>query len=237
MDEAVADFLAPIGEREYSPLPGEVAKRWGMPLEEWREIPVDRDTSRAQQLFSEAGMSTEIEILVPKDPKRKEIGRRLATGIREAGRRASVSPVSWTAFLEKHVSGSPSDYMIYIDGTHGGTDPDSFVYRILHRDQEGKTQGIFYDNEEVMEKIEQARKTTDREKRRTLYEFAITKALRDRALLPAYSYRNGFGYKDTVENFRIHPNAQLNPRLVSPDGVVSVDDSDFLGNLLGGGDG
>jgi peptide/nickel transport system substrate-binding protein len=208
-----------------------------MPLEEWRELPVDRDTSKAQQLFSEAGMSKEIEILVPKDPKRKEIGRRLATGIREAGRRAAVSPVSWTAFLEKHVSGAPSDYMIYIDGTHGGTDPDSFVYRILHRDQEGKTQGIFYDNEEVMEKIEQARKTTDREQRRTLYEFAITKALQDRALLPAYSYRNGFGYKDTVENFRIHPNAQLNPRLVSPDGVVSVDDSDFFGNLLRGGDG
>jgi peptide/nickel transport system substrate-binding protein len=237
MDEAVADFLAPIGEREYSPLPGEVAKRWGMPLEEWRELPVDRDTSKAQQLFSEAGMSTEIEILVPKDPKRKEIGRRLATGIREAGRRAAVSPVSWTAFLEKHVSGAPSDYMIYIDGTHGGTDPDSFVYRILHRDQEGKTQGIFYDNEEVMEEIEQARKTTDREQRRTLYESIITKTLQDRAILPAYSYKNSFGYKNTVRNFRVHPNAQLNPRLVSPDGVVSVDDSDFLGNLLGGGDG
>ena len=31
MDEAVADFLAPIGEREYSPLPGEMAKRWDAP--------------------------------------------------------------------------------------------------------------------------------------------------------------------------------------------------------------
>ncbi|MBX0296411.1 ABC transporter substrate-binding protein [Haloarcula nitratireducens] len=235
MDKEVEKFIAPVGERVHSPLPEEMAEEWDMPLQKWRDMSVPRNTSKAEQLFSEAGVNKEIEILVPKDPKRKEIGRKLATGIREAGQRASVSPTSWEGYLEKHVSGSASDYMVYIDGTHGGPDPDSFVYQTLHHDQEGKTQGIFYDNADLMERIKRARKTSDREKRRGLYESIITEALEDRALLPAYSYQNSFGYKDTVEGFRIHPNAQLNPRVVSPNNVISIDDTDFLGSDQGGG--
>jgi peptide/nickel transport system substrate-binding protein len=234
MDEAVADFIEPIGERQYGPLPDRMAEEWGMPVEKWREIPFRRNTSAAELLFREAGLSAEIEILVPKDPKRKEIGRRLATGIREAGQRASVSPVSWKAFLEKHVSGSPNDYMVYIDGIHGGMDPDSFVYRMFHRNQEGKTQGVFYDNQEVMEQIEKARTTTDRDERQDLYESALTTLLEDRVQLPAYSYRNSFAYKNAVRNLRVHPNARLNPRVVGPNGVVSVDDTGFFG-FDGGG--
>jgi peptide/nickel transport system substrate-binding protein len=234
MDAAVADFIAPIGKRQYSPLPEKMAKQWNMPLSKWREIPVGRNTAEANRLFSEAGMSTEIKILVPKDPKREEIGRRLATGIREAGQRASTTPVSWKKFLEQHRSGAPSDYMVYIGGAHGGPDPDSFMYQLFHRDQEGKTQGVFYDNPTVMNQIKQARKTRNRRKRRNLYESAITTILEDRVHLPAYSYKNSFGYKNTVQNFRVHPNAQLNPRVVSPNGVVSIDDTDFFN--FGGGD-
>jgi peptide/nickel transport system substrate-binding protein len=234
MDAAVADFIAPIGKRQHSPLPEKMAKQWNMPLSEWREIPVGRNTAEAKRLFSEAGMSTEIKILVPKDPKRMEIGRRLATGIREAGQRASTTPVSWKKFLEKHKSGAPSDYMVYIGGAHGGPDPDSFMYQLFHRDQEGKTQGVFYDNPTVMNQIKQARKTRNRRKRRNLYESAITTILEDRVHLPAYSYKNSFGYKNTVQNFRVHPNAQLNPRVVSPNGVVRINDTDFFN--FGGGD-
>lgn len=234
MDAAVADFIAPIGKRQYSPLPEKMAKQWNMPLSKWREIPVGRNTAKAKQLFSEAGMSTEIKILVPKDPKRMEIGRRLATGIREAGQRASMTPVNWTAFLEKHKSGASGDYMVYIGGTHGGSDPDSFMYQLFHRDQEGETQGVFYDNPTVMNQIKQARKTRDRRKRRYLYASAITTILEDRVHIPAYSYKNSFGYKNTVQDFRVHPNAQLNPRVVSPNGVVSIDDTDFFS--FGGGD-
>jgi peptide/nickel transport system substrate-binding protein len=234
MDGAVADFIEPIGTRQHSPLPDTLAKQWNMPLERWREIPVERNTAEAQQLFSEAGMSTELTILVPKDPKRMEIGRRLATGIREAGQRASVTPVSWKKFLEQHKSGVPSDYMMYIGGAHGGPDPDSFMYQLFHRDQEGKTQGVFYDNQTVMEQIKNARQTTNRRRRRNLYTSAITAILEDRVHLPAYSYPNSFGYKNTVRNFRIHPNAQLNPRVVSPNGVVSIDDTDFF-SFDGGG--
>lgn len=229
MDQAVEDFITPIGEREYSPLPDRMAKRWNLPLSEWRDIPVERNTREAKILFEEAGLDKEIKILVPKDPKRMEIGRELATGIREAGYRASVEPAEWKTFLEAHVSGVPSDYMVYIDGTHGGPDPDFFAYQIIHRDQTGKTNGLFYDKQDVMNEIEQARRTTNRKQRRKLYASAITTALQDRAILPAYSYRNSFAIKDTVRNFRIHPNAQLNPRVVSPDRAIWIDDTDFLG--------
>jgi peptide/nickel transport system substrate-binding protein len=234
MDRAVADFVEPIGTRQHSPLPERMAREWNMPFSEWREIPVGRNTAEAKRLFSETGMNTEIEILVPRDPKRMEIGRRLATGIREAGGRASTTPVSWTAFLDQHRSGVPSDYMVYIGGAHGGPDPDSFMYQLFHRDQEGTTQGVFYDDQTVMEQIEDARRTTNRRRRRNLYASAITSILEDRVHLPAYSYKNSFGYKNTVRNFRIHPNAQLNPRVVSPNGVVSIQDTDFFD--FGGGD-
>jgi peptide/nickel transport system substrate-binding protein len=150
MDQAVEDFLDPMGNRQYSPLPERMAKQWDMPLSEWRDIPLGRNTEEAKLLLEEVGLDKEIEILVPKDPKRMEIGRRLATGIREAGYRASVSPTAWKSFLEKRVSGVPSDYMVFIDGIHGGPDPDFFTYQLFHRDQEGKTNGVFYDNNEVM---------------------------------------------------------------------------------------
>jgi peptide/nickel transport system substrate-binding protein len=235
MDQAVEDFLDPMGNRQYSPLPERMAKQWDMPLSEWRDIPLGRNTEEAKLLFEEVGLDKEIEILVPKDPKRMEIGRRLATGIREAGYRASVSPTAWKSFLEKRVSGVPSDYMVFIDGIHGGPDPDFFTYQLFHRDQEGKTNGVFYDNNEVMNQLERARRTTDRGRRRRLYESALTTILRERVVLPAYSYRNSFAIKNNVRNFRVHPNAQLNPRVVSPDRTLRISEDDFLGSSGGGG--
>jgi peptide/nickel transport system substrate-binding protein len=140
MGQAVEDFLDPMGNRQHSPLPERMAKQWDMPLAEWRDIPLGLNTEEAKLLFEEAGLEKEMEILVPKDPKRIEIGRRLATGIRKAGYRASVSPAAWKSFLEKRVSGVPSDYTVFIDGAHGGPDPDFFTYQPFHRDQEGKNQ-------------------------------------------------------------------------------------------------
>jgi peptide/nickel transport system substrate-binding protein len=125
--------------------------------------------------------------------------------------------------------------MVFIDGIHGGPDPDFFTYQLFHRDQEGKTNGVFYDNNEVMNQLERARRTTDRGRRRSLYESALTTILQERVVLPAYSYRNSFAIKNNVRNFRVHPNAQLNPRVVSPDRTLRISEDDFLGSSGGGG--
>jgi uncharacterized membrane protein YgcG len=88
-----------------------------------------------------------------------------------------------------------------------------------------------------MNQLERARRTTNRERRRSLYTSAITTILQERVALPAYSYRNSFAVKENVRNFRIHPNAQLNPRVVGPDRVLRIDEEDFLGSGGSGGSG
>ena len=74
-----------------------------------------------------------------------------------------------------------------------------------------------------MTRIQRARESKQRKRRRRLYESAITTVLEERVHLPAYRLKNSFGVKDSVQGFEPHPMTDLNPRLVGPDGAVSVE--------------
>lgn len=224
LDEAVEKFVQMAGERQYSPLPNSVARSWGMPLDRWAEIPRRKNIERARELFNQADVSNwKPRILVPKDPIQSQIAHSIVGGLRDAGfRQATVKEVSWARFLRKHLSGVPSDYNLFIGSWAGTPDPDSFLYNLLHENQEGDTNGTFYQNEDVMNQIRHARQTTNRTKRKRLYESAITTLLEERAHLPVYQLHNSIAIADRVRNFRVHPLSQLNPRLASQPPVVST---------------
>lgn len=216
MDEAVRQFVGRAGQRQYSPLPPSVANQWNMPIEKWRAISHSKNVDQAKQLFEQAGVSNwKPEILVSKDPTLHAIAISLAKGIRSAGfPQAAVTSVSKEQFLNESVSGVPDTYNMYI-GSHAGTpDPDSFMYTLFHENQEGETNGTFYQNERVMTQIQDARETTNRTKRRDLYVSAITTLLEDRVHLPGFSRRVSFGLKDRIRGFRAHSIPAVNPRLV-----------------------
>jgi len=215
MDQAVASYVEPTGERQYSPLPASVASDWNMPVDEWEQIPHDKNIEEARALFDEAGVSMDYEwrIIVPPDDKREQIGITVSNGLKEAGfENVSVQRLDWGAFLDQYVTGSESDYNMYTLGWSGDPDPDAFTYFLLGRtdDTLGVTNGTYWGNNsdagtQAAEKFVQARQSADREERQQLYAEAITTMLEERAHLPAYNLKNSFGVKEYVSDFTSHP--------------------------------
>jgi peptide/nickel transport system substrate-binding protein len=215
MDQAVSSYVEPTGVRQYSPLPASVAQDWNMPVDEWESLATGKDIEQAKTLFDEAGVPTDYQwkIIVPPDDKREQIGVSVSNGLKEAGfQNVSVQRLDWGAFLDKYVTGSPSDYNMYTLGWSGDPDPDAFTYFLFGRTEDtlGVTNGTYWGanseaGKQAAEKFVQARELNSKEERRQLYVEAITTALEERAHIPAYNLKNSFGVKNYVKDFTSHP--------------------------------
>ena len=216
MDTAVENFIEPTGVRQYSPLPRSVAEAFEMPLEEWQQIPHDKDIGEAQSLLEEAGVPQDygFRVIVPPDEKRENIGVSVANGLQEAGWQASVQRLEWGTFLSQYKTGSENDYNMYTLGWSGLPDPASFTYSLLSRADEvlGETNGTYWGanseaGKRASEKFIQARESADFEERKQLYEEAITTVLEERAHIPSYNLKESYGVNNDVSGFTSHPAA------------------------------
>lgn len=221
LEKAVRDFVAPVGRRQHSLLPRRVAEDWDLPVDEWAAAAPERDVQAAKERFESASVPVgKLTILTSKHPVWKELAHELAAGLRDAGQSALVDAVSWTTYLKRYVTGSPRDYNVFVGEVAGTGDPDSFLYPVVHENAQGGTNGVFYNEESVMNHLRTARERTDRAQRRSHYESAIAKLHEDRPYLPICSFKESFAHAPAVRDLRAHPIAELNPRLTSPDGVV-----------------
>ena len=226
MDQAVQNYVEPAGNRLTTPFPQPIAETWDFPTDEWDQIPHGKDLEKAEQLFDEAGVPMDYswKIIVPPDDKREQIGISVSNGLKAAGfDNVSVERLEWGTFLDLYATGNEDDYNMYTLGWVDEFDPHQYLYFMFHESQAGGTNGCYYENDEVMEQIDEAGKIADTEERRELYIDAVTSILEDRAHLPAYNVKNNFGVKDYVGDFQPHTLSQLNPRMVSSYNNVSVD--------------
>ena len=216
MDTAVENFVEPTGVRQYSPLPRSTAEDWEMPLDEWREIPHDKDISEAQSLLENAGVAQDygFRIIVPPDNKRENLGVTVSNGLQEAGWDASVQRLEWGTFLKQYITGNEDDYNMYTLGWSGLPDPASFTFPLLSRADEalGITNGTFWGANsdagmEASDKFIEARESADFEERQPLYQEAITTMLEERAHLPSYNLKESYGVDNDVSGFTSHPAA------------------------------
>ncbi|WP_227357430.1 ABC transporter substrate-binding protein [Haladaptatus salinisoli] len=206
MDQAISNFVEPSGVRQYSPLPKQIAEKWGMPLNKWKQIPHDKNIDKAKTILDDSDSVPDnwnANIIVPPDDKREQLGVTVANGLKEAGYNGNVQRLDWGAFLNKYVSGKPSDYNMYTLGWSGTPDPDAFTYYFFTKEAHGTTDGTFYNG--VSEQIVNARQSADRAERKKLYTNAITQLLEDRAHIPAYNMKNSYGMKKEVKGFKAHP--------------------------------
>ncbi|MFB6108375.1 MAG: ABC transporter substrate-binding protein [Haloplanus sp.] len=224
LDRAVSEFVAPVGDRQYSLVPRRVADEWRFPVEAWKSVAPSADVEAARRWFDRADAHVgRLTILTSKDPVWKELADALAAGLRDAGQSALVDAVGWGTYQDRHVTGAADDYAVFVGEVAGNGDPDSFLYPVFHENAQGATNGIFYNEESVMNRLLAARRTTDRARRRTLYVSAVTKLLEERVHLPISSFYNSFAHHPAVRGFRVHPIAGLNPRVTSPAGVMRVE--------------
>ena len=229
MDEFVEEIVVPAGRRQHSPLPRRVAEAWNMPLEEWKSVPRKKNVDRAETMLKEELNRLDVKswtpyVAAPKhDLLRQKLAQTVVRGLKEVGfRRARVKKIHWSEFREKIMSGDRKHAAMYVGSWAGFPDPDTFLYPLFHENMQGLTRPPGYNEQDVMSKIDEARRTRERTKRRSLYADAITTLLEDRVHLPAFTLDNSFGVKEHVEGFRPHPLAQRNPNLVAPDGGVEV---------------
>lgn len=214
MDDAVKSFVEPAGVRQYSPYPKAVVEAWDFPIDEWKQIPHSRDIDQATQLFEEAGVSMDYNwnIIVPPDDKREAIGQSVSNGLKEVGfTNVTFERLEWGTFIELYTSGKEDDYNMFTLGWSGSPDPEAFTYYLFAQEQEGKSNGTYYRNDEVDQQIVNAREEPDKEKRREMYVDATTTLLEDRAHIPAYNLKNSYGVADSVKDFQSHPSSATVP--------------------------
>lgn len=224
LETLVDQFVEPVGARQYSLLPRDVADEWALPVDEWEAAVPPKDVEEAKARFEEAPVSVgKLTILTSKHPVWKELAYALAAGLRDAGQSVLVEPVSWKQYLKRSVTGSAKDYAVFVGEVAGNGDPDSFLYPVVHENAQGGTNGIFYNEEAVMNHLLEARRTTDRDRRRSRYEAAITRLHEDQVYVPICSFENSFAHESSLQNFHVHPIAGLNPRVTGPEGSISVE--------------
>ena len=227
MDDAVSNFVEPAGNRLDQPLPNSLVESWDFPGDEWADIGHEKDLEQAQALMEEADVPMDYEwtIIVPPDDKREQIGITVSNALKEIGfSNATVQRLDWGAFLDKYSTGNEDDYNMYTLGWVDEVDPDGYLYFMFHESEEGSTNGCYYTNDEVMDKLDRARESPDRAERKQLYTEVVTTILEDRPHLPAYNLKNSFGVREEVEGFRPHTIAGINPRFAGPLGSVSLNE-------------
>lgn len=211
-------------ERMYSPIPPLLADAWDFPIDEWAEIPHDRDIGMAQQLFEEAGVDPDYEFdILISGAERADMAVSIANGIEEAGYTANVQNLEWGTFISTFNSGDADDMNVYLLGLSGDPDPGGFVYTLYHEDREGADNGHYYRDDELFGWIEEADETDDRDRRRELYIDAITRVLEQRVHLPTQVPLVSWGVADHVSGYQPHARPSINPRLVTEEYNVSVD--------------
>ncbi|WP_158059203.1 ABC transporter substrate-binding protein [Halorussus halophilus] len=218
------DQEGPTGARQHGPVPNHLAEAWNFPVEQWKGIPHQKNHDEAERLLTEAGVSNwSPKIAVPKDMLAEKLGESIVHGLRKVGfGKARVVKHSWTKFREIVTTGDDDQYAMFVGSWAGYDDPDTFLYPLFHEDVEGLTNGTYYSDEAVMQKIEAARRTTNRSERKQAYQTAIAKLLEDRVHLPGFTLYNTFGVKEHVAGFEPHPLSRYNPQLLSPKGAVSL---------------
>lgn len=224
MDRFVSEFVVPAGQRTASPIPPPLAADWEFPVDRWRGLTNQRDLEAARERFESAEVSDDWSptILVPDEQLYEQLAIAVANGLREVGYRASIEPLPPEVFNRRRVTGDPEIYDMYVDRWTAIPDPDAFTYPLFATEAEGETNGTYYREESVQQKLETARRAIRKPERRDLYADAVTTILEERAHLPAFVSRYSFAVSERVRDFDAHPVTAF--RLVSGYNNVSIGD-------------
>jgi peptide/nickel transport system substrate-binding protein len=174
VDRIIGDVLGGRAVRADSPVvPGTWASN-----PELEPRPYDRD--RAKQLLEEAGWvdgegdirqkeGTELRIslMTDQDPVRIAIAQEIANQLAGVGIQVTVTPQGSADLVSEFLA--PHQYQAAIFGWDPGPDPDP--YPAWHSSQVGEDGGNLagYQNEDADRMMEEARQTTDLDKRQALY--------------------------------------------------------------------
>ena len=166
----------------------------------------------AKQLLTEAGYPDGFETTLwalpvprPYIPDGRALAEVLQSELRNIGIETKIVTFDWGTYLEKTKNGEHDIAMLGWSADLG--DPDNFLYFLLSKSSAEKPAGniAFYRSDEMQNVLEQARATTDREKRVSLYQEAQQIFHKDVPWVPLAHAKQILVINKKVKNLKLHP--------------------------------
>ncbi len=131
------------------------------------------DIDKAKTLMKEAGYGGGIDGTFPLDVRDSEVAIRRAEYIRDClkkiGITLTINPLPWKEFLERGYRGE--SLLSLKSWVSDNGDPDNFLYPLFHSKSCGRAGNTsFYQNQEVDDRIRQARAERNSKKRSMMYQ-------------------------------------------------------------------
>lgn len=197
------------------------AEEFDIDPEQFLDMTYEFDPDQARELLDgsdEIDDGDELDIIVPPDDVRQNWGALVADRLNEIGYGGNVRRLDWDVFGQTYQSGDADEYNIYTLGWTGGADPDVYLYQLFHEDNEGITQGHYYDDEEFHEKISDARQSIDQEERSQLYTELQEEIIEEVIHIPGWTDMNGVAYlEDEVTGVYASTDTGTNPLMDHPE--------------------
>lgn len=166
--------------------------------------PYEYDINKAKELMKEAGYEDGVSItLVTSDRvERINMAEVIQSQLKGIGVDMDIQVLEYGAYAE--VTGK-GDHQMFIGGWGNATgDGDYNQYNLFHSSSHGNAGNqFFYTNEEVDGLIEEARRETDDEKRKAIYEQTMKIEIDEAVYVPIRNYEQMVVYNNDVEGFEL----------------------------------
>ena len=159
----------------------------------------------AKQYLEKSGIKNpKFTLFVNDSPIRLQIAQIIQANLKEIGIDMNIETLEWGTYLQKTAQG---EHQALLGGWVSGTsDADIVLYPLLHSSSHGAAGNrAFYTNKELDKIIEEARQTSDVEKRKQLFMKAQD-LLQDDAPLGILLYKNeNIGLNKNITGFEFSP--------------------------------
>ncbi|WP_027963074.1 ABC transporter substrate-binding protein [Halalkalibacillus halophilus] len=168
------------------------------------------DPELAQEMLADAGYEDGMEIELwtmpvarPYMPDPETVAEIIQNNLSEVGVEAEIVREEWAPYLERTSAGDHEMFMLGWSGTNG--DPDYFLGPLLHGSNVGESNRTFYQNDEVDELLDQAKRAVDQDERAELYQEAQALIYEDSPMVPLVHSEPVLASSSVVENYVPHP--------------------------------
>ncbi|WP_272032999.1 ABC transporter substrate-binding protein [Oceanobacillus kimchii] len=165
---------------------------------------------RARELLEEAGYADglEIELMIsptarPYMPDPETVAQIVQENLSEVGIELTITSHEWAPYLELTEQGEHQMYILGWSGTNG--DPDYFLSSLLHSTNIGSSNNTFYENTEVDDLLNQAKRAVDQEERADLYMQAQELISEDAPMVTLVHSTPVMAISSNVQNYVPHP--------------------------------
>lgn len=168
------------------------------------------DPDKARELLAEAGFEDGLEIELwtmpvarPYMPDPETVSQIVQNNLADVGITANIVREEWAPYLEKTLQGEHQLFILGWSGTNG--DPDYFLSSLLHGSNVGSSNRSFYQNDEVDQLLDSAKRAIDQDERANLYAQAQVLISQDSPMVTLVHSTPVMATTSNVKNYVPHP--------------------------------